>query len=75
MKWAHFQPMKCLENGSFWDQKWVKNGSKTRFSKSYPGRFGVHNQVNCAHFNYVLTRFSPSVWPHVRTKLYTSHVP
>ena len=24
---------KCLENGPFWDQKWVKNGSKTHFSK------------------------------------------
>ena len=23
---------KCLENGSFWDQKRVKNGSKTCFS-------------------------------------------
>ena len=24
---------KCLENGPFWDQKWVKNGSKTQFSQ------------------------------------------
>ena len=41
---AHFEPMvtrfgpwkvpKCLENGLFWGQKWIKNGSKTRFSKS-----------------------------------------
>ena len=40
---AHFEPVetrfgpwkiqKCLENGPFWDQKWVKNGSKTHFSK------------------------------------------
>ena len=33
---AHFGPPKipkCLENGLFWDQKWVKNGSKTHFSK------------------------------------------
>ena len=33
---ARFGPWKipkCLENGPFWDQKWVKNGSKTRFSK------------------------------------------
>ena len=47
---AHFEPMvtgfgsrkipKCLQNGPFWDQKWVKNGSKTRFSKSDPGPFG-----------------------------------
>ena len=52
---AHFEPVatgfgswkipKCLENGQFWDQKWVKNGSKTRFSKSDPGPFGVLKQV------------------------------
>ena len=30
---------KCLENGPFWDQKRVENGSKTRFSKSDPGPF------------------------------------
>ena len=31
---AHFGPPKipkCLENGLFWDQKWVKNGSKKTF--------------------------------------------
>ena len=31
---AHFGPPKipkCAENGLFWDQKWVKNGSKTHF--------------------------------------------
>ena len=31
---AHFGPPKipkCLENGLFWDQKWVKNGSKNTF--------------------------------------------
>ena len=52
---ARFEPMvtrygpwkmpKCLENGSFWDQKWVKNGSKTHFSKSDPGPFGMLGQV------------------------------
>ena len=29
---AHFGPPKipkCLEDALFWDQKWVKNGSKT----------------------------------------------
>ena len=36
---------KCLENGPFWDQKWVKSGSKTCFSKSDPGPIGVHKQV------------------------------
>ena len=37
---ARFGPWrfpKCLENGLFWDQKWVKNGSKTQFSKADPG--------------------------------------
>ena len=45
---AHFDPPKipkCLENGLFWDQKWVKNGSKTHFSKPHPRPFGVHKQV------------------------------
>ena len=36
---------KCLENGSFWDQKWVKNGSKTHFSISHRGPFGMLGQV------------------------------
>ena len=36
---------KCLENGPFQDQKWVKNESKTRFSKSDPGPFGMLKQV------------------------------
>ena len=45
---AHFGPPKipkCLENGLFWDQKWVKSGSKTHFSKPHPGPFGVHKRV------------------------------
>ena len=66
---AHFEPVatgfgswkipKCLENGPFWDQKWVKNGSKTRFSKSDPGPFGMPKQVFLARFEPVLTEFSP----------------
>ena len=66
---AHFQPVatgfgswklsKCLENGPFWDQKYVKNGSKTRFSKSDPGPFGMLKQVFLARFDPVLTKFSP----------------
>ena len=65
---AHFEPVatvfrawkipKCLENGPFWDQKWVKNGSKTR-SKSDPGPFGMLKQVFLARFEPVLTEFSP----------------
>ena len=52
---AHFEPVvtrfgpwkipKCLEIGLFWDYKWVKNGSKTCFSKSGPGPFGMLKQV------------------------------
>ena len=66
---AHFEPVatglgswkipKCLENGPFWDQKWVKNGSKTRFSKSDPRPFGMLKQVFLARFEPVLTEFSP----------------
>ena len=46
---AHFEFMvehfgryeipKCLENGPFWDQKWVKNESKTAFSTNYARQF------------------------------------
>ena len=32
---------KYLENGLFWDQKWVKIGSKTCFSKNDLGPFGM----------------------------------
>ena len=67
---AHFEPVvtrfapwktsKCLENGSFWDQKWVKNESKTRFIKSDPGPFRMLKQVEQKkHFQPVLTEFSP----------------
>ena len=66
---AHFEPVatglgswkipKCLENGPFWDQKWVKNESKTRFSKSDPRPFGMLKQVFLARFEPVLTEFSP----------------
>ena len=45
---AHFGPPKipkCLEDALFWDQKWVKNGSKTHFSKTHPTPFGVHKRV------------------------------
>ena len=45
---AHLGPPKipkCLENGLFWDQKWVKIGSKTHFSKTHRRPFGVHKRV------------------------------
>ena len=61
---AHFQPVGtgfgprkipiCLQKGPLWEQKWVKNGSKTRFSKSDPGPFGVYKS-----FEPVLIEFSP----------------
>ena len=41
---AHFglpKIPKCLENGLYG----VKNGSKTHFSKTHPGPFGVHKRV------------------------------
>ena len=50
---------KCLEMGPFWDQKWVENGSKSRFSKSDPGPFGMLKQVFLPRFEPVLTEFSP----------------
>ena len=59
---ARFGPWKlpkCLENGPFQDQKWVKNGSKTHFSKSDPGPFGVLKQVFFARFEPEITRYGP----------------
>ena len=66
---AHFEPVatgfgswkipKCFDNGPFWDHKWVKNGSKTRNSKSDPGPFGMLKQVFLAFFEPILTGFSP----------------
>ena len=66
---AHFEPVgtgfgswkiaKCLENGPFWDQKWVKNGSKTRFFKSDALPLGMLKQVFLARFELVWTDFSP----------------
>ena len=50
---------KCLENGPFWDQRWVKNGSKMHFSKSDPTPFGMLKQVVLAHFEPVATGFGP----------------
>ena len=70
---AHFEPVvtrfgpwktpECLANGPLWDQKWVKNGSKTHFSKSDARQFGMHKQVFLAHLAPVLTRFGPWKMP------------
>ena len=54
---------KCLENGPFWNQKCVKNGSKAHFSKSDPGPFGMLKQVFLAHFEPLVTRFGPRKIP------------
>ena len=66
---AHLEPVvtrfgpwkipKCLENGPFSDRKWVENGSKTRFSKSDPGTFGMLRQVFLAHFEPIGVGFGP----------------
>ena len=66
---AHFQPMltrfgpckmrKCLANGPFWEQKWVKNGGKTHFSKSDHAPFGMLKQVLLAHFEHVVMLVGP----------------
>ena len=57
---ARFGPWKipkCLENGPFGDQQWVKNGSKTHFSKNDTGPFMMLKQVVLAHFEPVVTCF------------------
>ena len=58
---VRFRPLripKCPENGLFWDQKWVKNRSKTCFSTSDPRPFGMLKHVFLAHFEPVWTEFS-----------------
>ena len=57
---ARFGPWKipkCLGNGPFWDQQYVKNGSKMRFFKNDPGPFMMLKQVVLAHFEPVATGF------------------
>ena len=75
---AHFEPVgtrfgpwkipTCLEKGLFWDQKWVKNGSETRFSKNDPVPFGWLKQVFLAHFEPVGMRFTPWKIPNCLEK-------
>ena len=36
---------KCLEKAPYWEQKWVKSGSKTHFSKSDLEPFGMLKHV------------------------------
>ena len=66
---AHFEPSgthfglwklpECLENVLFGEQKWVKNASKTSFSRSHPRPFGMHKQVLLSRFEPVVMRFGP----------------
>ena len=59
---THFRPWqipKCIENGLFWDQKWVTHGSKTYLRNCDWGPFGMLKLVNRASFEPVLKRFSP----------------
>ena len=50
---------KSLENGLFWDQKWVEKGSKTHFSKNDLGPLGMPKQVFLPRFEPVVPRFGP----------------
>ena len=60
---THFGPWKIpkyLENAPFWGQKWVKIGSKMRFSRSDLAAFGNLKQVFLALFEpVVVTHFGP----------------
>ena len=47
------------EDVRFWDQNWVKNGSKMHFSKSDPRSFGMLKLMFSAHFEPVVTRIGP----------------
>ena len=63
---THFGPWKmpeCLANGPFWNQKWVKNGSKARLSKTHLGPFGMLEQVFLAQFEHVVTLVGPRKMP------------
>ena len=64
------QGPKGLENGLFWDDKWLKNGSKPWdkwlkseskpwFSKHDPGPVVVPKRMNTAHFEPHLSRSHP----------------
>ena len=57
---THFGPWKlpkCLENGGFWDQKWVKMGQKAAFPKAILDRSGCSKQVFFGLLEHMVTRF------------------
>ena len=57
---GHSKVTKCLENGLLGVQKSVKNGSKMCFFKDTFRLFGVHKQLECVHFEAILSNFGPS---------------
>ena len=69
---AHFEPVatgfgswknpKCPENGLFWDQKWVENGSKTRFCKSDPS-CGCGSGSSARNKRFLYSASSCGIWP------------
>ena len=67
-RFGPWKPPKCLEKEPFWDQKWVKNGSKTGCTKSDHGPFGMLKQVFSAHFEPMVTRFGPWKIPKLLEK-------
>ena len=81
---AHFEPAvtpfgpwkipKCFENCLVWDQKWLKNGSKTLFSKSDPGPFGMLKHVVLANFEPDLTQFRPLCHMHAASCALRMHL-
>ena len=65
--WWHIFALRKSQNalkmGRFKTKNAKKNGSKTRFSRSHPGPFGMLKQVFIAHFEPVVTCFGPRKIP------------
>ena len=66
--------LKCLENGPFWGQIRLKNGSKMRFPKIDPGPFGVLKQVFLTRFEPVVPRSGPCKMPKCLEKGPVQHL-
>ena len=62
MRFGPWKTPKCLENGPFWDQKWVKNGSKTYFPIDDRRPFRMRKQM-FLRFQPVVARFGPCQIP------------
>ena len=48
-RFGPWKSQNALKMWQCWNQKWVKNGSKTHFPKTDRGPFGLHKQVKRAH--------------------------